>query len=467
MNPYRKLFSNSAIFAIGDLGSRVISFLLLPLYTYYLTTEQYGVTDLILTTVNLLLPVVFLSIQNAVLRFIMDKSEKTDEIVSNTSIIAIGGIVLLILSYPLINYINIFGNNLKYLYFILVLLFLERYVAQYARAVGMLKIYAINGILLSFNLGMSNVLFLAVFNLGLQGYFYAYIISHFISFLFLSFNTRIFSQFSFSNYNVTTVKRLLKFSVPMIPNSIMWWLVNASSRFIIRFHLGLSANGLFAIASKTPAILSMINQIFTQAWQISAIEESENTNKESFYSNVFSHLASFSFVTASILTMAIKYIFDLLFSIEFFTAWKITPFLILGTVFSNLSSFLGTSYIVEKQTAGVFKTSIYGGLISLILNLLLIPNFGITGAGISSFISFLIMFLIRYVDTKKYNFINVDWKRLIISTTIIILQVTVMYFSNTWVIEILLNLILFVILSVVNKKIWSMFKKILQYLFKV
>ena len=108
MNPYRKLFSNSAIFAIGDLGSRVISFLLLPLYTYYLTTEQYGVTDLILTTVNLLLPVVFLSIQNAVLRFIMDKSEKTDEIVSNTSIIAIGGIVLLILSYPLINYINIF-----------------------------------------------------------------------------------------------------------------------------------------------------------------------------------------------------------------------------------------------------------------------------------------------------------------------------------------------------------------------
>lgn len=463
MNPYRKLFSNSAIFAIGDLGSRVISFLLLPLYTYYLTTEQYGVTDLILTTVNLLLPVVFLSIQNAVLRFIMDKSEKTDEIVSNTSIIAIGGIVLLILSYPLINYINIFGNNLKYLYFILVLLFLERYVAQYARAVGMLKIYAINGILLSFNLGMSNVLFLAVFNLGLQGYFYAYIISHFISFLFLSCSTRIFSQFSFSNYNVTTVKRLLKFSVPMIPNSIMWWLVNASSRFIIRFHLGLSANGLFAIASKTPAILSMINQIFTQAWQISAIEESENTNKESFYSNVFSHLASFSFVTASILTMAIKYIFDLLFSIEFFTAWKITPFLILGTVFSNLSSFLGTSYIVEKQTAGVFKTSIYGGLISLILNLLLIPNFGITGAGISSFISFLIMFLIRYVDTKKYNFINVDWKRLIISTTIIILQITVMYFNNTWVIEILLNLILFVILSVVNKKIWLMFKKILQY----
>lgn len=408
MNPYRKLFSNSAIFAIGDLGSRVISFLLLPLYTYYLTTEQYGVTDLILTTVNLLLPVVFLSIQNAVLRFIMDKNEKTDEIVSNTSIIAIGGIVLLILSYPLINYINIFGNNLKYLYFILVLLFLERYVAQYARAVGMLKIYAINGILLSFNLGMSNVLFLAVFNLGLQGYFYAYIISHFISFLFLSCSTRIFSQFSFSNYNVTTVKRLLKFSVPMIPNSIMWWLINASSRFIIRFYLGLSANGLFAIASRTPAILSMINQIFTQAWQISAIEESANTNKESFYSNVFSHLASFSFVTASILTMAIKYIFDLLFSIEFFTAWKITPFLILGTVFSNLSSFLGTSYIVEKQTAGVFKTSIYGGLSSLILNLLLIPNFGITGAGISSFISFLIMFLIRYVDTKKYNFINVD-----------------------------------------------------------
>lgn len=466
MNPYKKLFSNSAIFAVGDLGSRVISFLLLPLYTYYLTTEQYGVTDIVLTTVNLLLPVVFLSIQNAVLRFIMDKNEKTEEIVTNTLIVAGIGILLLLLLYPVFTSFDVFGNNLKFLYAILILIFMERYVAQYARAVGMLKIYAVNGILLSFNLGLSNILFLAVFKLGLEGYLYAYILSHFISFIFLSISTKIFNHFSFSYYNLKTLKKILSFSIPMIPNSIMWWLVSASSRYIIQFFLGLSANGLFAIASRTPAILSMINQIFIQAWQISAIEESNNEKKDSFYTNVFNYLSSFSFLSASILTISIKFIFSFLFSNEFYTAWKITPFLILGTVFSNLSSFLGTSYIVEKRTTGVFKTSVYGGLSSLILNIIFIPIFGLEGAGISSFLSFLIMFVMRYIDTQQYNFIKIEWSRLINSTMIIILQIAVMYLSSELIIELVLNLILFIFLVVINRKIITPFRIIMDNLVK-
>lgn len=455
MNSYKKLMANSFIFAIGNMGSKLISIILVPFYTYYLSTTQYGTVDLIMTTATMLLPIVSASIFEAVLRFIMDKEKSQKFVMTNTILIAIIGLLIAFSIYPILSFFNVFGNYLIFLYLILLLQIFERILAQYTRAIGKIKIFAINGILLTLATGLFNILFLAYFDFGMEGYFWGIIIANFISIIFMFIITKAYNDISFSLIDKTMIKELLVFSVPMIPNSLMWWLINASSRYFILIFVGVGANGLFAVASKVPSLINIINQIFTQAWQISAIEEYKNKNKSAFYTNVFTYLSSVLFIGSSVVIVLVKILFLSFFSATYYDAWIVVPFLLLGTIFSSFSAFLGTNYIVAKQTKGVFKTSVYGGLISLMLNVVFIPIFGIVGAGISSMISFFIIFIIRYYDTKKYINMEIKWTLFIKNLFIIFIQIGILLLSLPSSSELVIEVILLIILLLINRKIFK------------
>ena len=83
MDKYRRLVSNTVVFAIGTFSSKVLVFLLMPLYTWALSPDQYAVTDLIVQTGNLLLPLVTLGIVNAVIRFGLDKSVRKSDVLTS------------------------------------------------------------------------------------------------------------------------------------------------------------------------------------------------------------------------------------------------------------------------------------------------------------------------------------------------------------------------------------------------
>lgn len=455
MNSYKKLINNSFIFAIGNLGSKLITFILVPLYTFYLSTEQYGTVDLVMTTITMLLPIVSASIYDGVLRFIMDKDKPRDVIVTNSMFIGILGMIIAFLFYPVLSFLNIFKGNLIFMYLILIVQFLQLFIAQFSRAIGKIKIYAVNGLLLTSSIAIFNILFLVYFNFGIKGYFWSHILANIISIIFLVIFTKIYKSLNFSKISSKTLKELLNYSVPLIPNSLMWFLVNASSRYFILFFIGISSNGIFGVASKIPALISLINQIFSQAWQISAIEEYENENKANFYSNVFTYLSSVLFIGSSALIVALKLLFNLAFSSDYYIAWKVVPFLLIGTIFSSLSGFLGTNYIAAKETKGVFKTSVYGGIISIILNFIFIPTFGIIGAGISSMVSFFLIFMIRFYDTKKYINMTIDWFLFIKTLIIIFIQIAVLMVPISIMSEFIIEVILFLILLVINKELFK------------
>lgn len=466
MNSYKKLINNSIIFAVGTLGSKLISFLLVPLYTYYLSTSEYGTVDLTITTVNMLLPIISVSAYEAVLRFTMDKNEEPGVILTNSITIALGGFLISILFYPLLKYFNVLDGNLIYLYMILFAQMVERILAQYTRALGEIKIFAFNGILQTFTTGVLNIIFLVYFGWGITGYYWAIILAYTLSALFLFITTKSFKDLRASNSNKGTIKNLIYYATPMIPNSLMWWLINASSRYFIRWFIGISANGLFAVASRIPSLLNILYQVFNQAWQLSAIEEYESENKSDFYTNVFANLSAVLFIGASGITIIIKIVFDLIFAPEYFSAWKVVPFLLLGSVFSSFSSYLGTNYVAAKQTKGVFKTSIYGGIISLVLNAIFIPTIGIMGAGISSMISFFAMFLIRYFDTRQYIHLDINWIKFGLSILIIFAQVGFMVIGLSQSAELITGVVLFVVLLIINRQLLVSIFKLIKMMFK-
>lgn len=463
MNSYKKLIDNSFIFAVGNMGSKLISFILVPFYTYYLSTTQYGKVDLIMTTVMMLLPMVSASVFEAVLRFIMDKENKQNFVISNAIFISIIGFLITLVTYPIFSFFNVLGNYLIYLYLILFLQIFEKILQQYTRAIGKIKIFAINGILSTLVTGSFNILFLAYFEFGIEGYFWGIIIANFTSIIFMAIMTKAYKDISLSLIDKKVIKELLIFSIPMIPNSLMWWLVNASSRYFILIFVGVGANGLFAVASKIPALISIINQIFTQAWQISAIEEYESENSSTFYTNVFTYLSSILFIGSSIVIVVIKLVFEVFFSADYYDAWIVVPFLLLGTIFSSFSAFLGTNYIAAKQTKGVFKTSLYGGLTSFSLNCVFIPTLGIVGAGISSMISFFVIFIIRYYDTKKYISMEIKWPLFIKNFIIIIIQICILLLSLPINLELIIEVVLFIILLLANRKIFKPIFKIFKF----
>ncbi|WP_270577715.1 lipopolysaccharide biosynthesis protein [Caldibacillus thermoamylovorans] len=444
MNSYKKLISNTFIFALGNLGTKLITFFLVPLYTYYLTTSEYGLTDLITSTVSLLLPIFTLSIFDAVLRFVMDKNYDNKVILNNALIIAVIGFIIILTILSFFKQLLPFGDYLSFFFGLLFIQAVQAGLGQYVRAQGKIRLFAINGIFNALMILLCNILFLVWFNLGIIGYLLSYIVGYTISSIFLMFGGEVWKDISPKKVNFNITKEMLCYSIPLIPNSFMWWIIDFSNRYVITNFLGLSANGIFAVSSKIPSLLNVVYSIFFQAWQMSAIEEYESKDKSNFYSNVFNIFSFIMFLATSVILFLLKIIISILVEESYFEAWKYVPFLLLGIVFSSFSGFLGTNYIAAKRTGGVFKSSVIGAIVNIVVLFLLVPIIGINGASIATMMSFFTMWVIRIIDTKEYVDIKMDWKKLFLNIVVIIIQIGVLYtsFKLNYVIQTILVLVL-------------------------
>lgn len=459
MSKYKKLINNSFIFALGNLGTKLIVFFLIPLYTYYLTTSEFGLVDLLTTTISLLIPLITLSVFDSVLRFVMDKNYDKSSVLINAIVVAIIGNALLLSIYPILLLILPFHGMLLYFYLLLLLQSVNSIFMQYIRAKGFIKLFAVSGIVNAFTLLFANIVFLVIYNMGIEGYLFSLIIASIVSSLFIFIMGELWSDLQLCKINIKLAKEMLKYSIPLIPNALMWWIMGFSDRYIITYYLGLSATGLYAVATKIPSILIIINSIFFQAWQMSAIEEVNSKEKSKFFSDVFNIFSCVMLLSTSFILLHLKLFMDILFADSFSKSWEYVPFLLLGVVFSSFSGFLGTNYIAVKKTVGVFKTSIIGAVINVFLNIILIPVVGAIGAAIATMFSFAIIWLLRVKDTKKFVSIKLNIKKLLLTIIVIKVQILVLYLGFSY--EYLIQVCLFFIILLINlNEIKLLIKKI-------
>lgn len=406
MENYKKLFNDSLIFAIGNFGSKLITFLMLPLYTYALSTTEYGIVDLILTTISLLLPIVGLSIYESVLRFGMDKNYDNKTILSNGLMVTFISSIVILMTVPLI---AIYYRQMLALPLLLIIQLFQNLFSQYAKAINKLKVFALNGILLSFLTALFNIIFLIPLNMGLSGYFISLLIANSLSTLYLVIRLNIIREFNIKSINWNIIRQQLRFSIPLIPNSIAWWLTTAVGRYFILLFLGASANGIYAVSTKIPTLLTVFTSIFSQSWQLSAIEGYEKKESRVVLSNVYNYYIFLLFIGSSILIFLIRPIMSIIVSQDFFEAWKYVPLLLVSVLFSSISGFLGSQYIAMRDTYGVFKTTLIGAIVNVFLNIFFLQFIGLQGVGLASAISFFVVWLIRHqrINSEyKLEFIN-------------------------------------------------------------
>ena len=302
---YKKLAKNVMLFAIGSFGSKAISFLLIPLYTSVLNTNDYGIVDLINTTVSLLLPILLLSITDATLRFSMDDNYKKEDVLSSTIKVIVRGSLLLLLGILFVSLTHLINLQIEYwifLFLTFLLSALNNCFNLYLKSKNQAKVIAVSGIVCTLVTCISNIICLLVFKLGINGYMLSIVLGLFIQVIIQIFSNGNIKEIHIKNYKDVS-KEMTKYSKPLIANSLAWWVNGASDRYIISWLLGASSNGIYSVSYKVPTILTTLQSIFYNAWSISAIAEYDKNDEDGFIGNNYTIYSCISIIGCSIILL--------------------------------------------------------------------------------------------------------------------------------------------------------------------
>lgn len=459
------LLKNTIIFAIGNFGTKFIAFFLVPLYTNVLSTSDYGTVDLIYTIGMMLVPILTLNIAEAVLRFPLDKDADYNKIMSTGLIVFLFSVVLGGVLIPIVSSFGRLGDYTIYIFLYTVTAASSQIFLFYLKGKELLIRYSLGNVIQTFSVAVFNILFLLVMQKGIEGYLVAYILANVVTTIYAFVAGNLWSVFKNFKLDVSLTKKMIRYSSVLIPNSFMWWIMNSVDRIMVTAIVGVAENGVYAVAYKLPTLLSAVMSIFNQAWSFSAIKENESSDKEEYSNQVFEQLVSVVILVAIGMLMVTKVFLKYYVGKDYYEAWRHIPYLMIGFVFMTLGTFLSSSYTVHKDSWGFLASGTAGAIINVILNFVLIPGLGATGAAIATCISYIAVFVYRVFDTRKYLKLKVFKKKHVLGYSLLILAAMTLFVDNIYgqimlIIEFVLSLILF------KKLIITMWKGICKYISK-
>lgn len=425
MNKYKTLLSNTLLISIGTFGSKILVFFMVRFYTGYLTPSDYGTADLITQTANLLFPIISLGITDGVFRFALDNERGRRSVFTVGFITITAGSLFFLAVIPLLNIVKEFKG---YIWLIVIYTLAYCYhslCAQFIRAKGNTALFAVQGIINTSLVIILNILFLAVFKIGVTGYVLSVVLADFLCTIFLFVKEKLWTQFTLHPRKIA-FKRMLRYSIPLIPATIFWWITSVSDRYMVNAMIGSTENGIYAVSYKIPTILTLVSTIFMQAWQFSAVTESHGDRKEHirFFTNVWRSFQAVMFLAGGVIIALAKPAIRILSTEQYYSAWQYVPLLSASMIFTAFVSFTGTVYVVTKQSGISFITAMAGAVINIALNLLLIPSpLGVQGAAIATFLSYFAVFLIRAVNSRKYIPFKLYGRHIAVNTALITLQI--------------------------------------------
>lgn len=433
MNKYIYLLKNIGLLTLSNFATRLLSFFLVPLYTSVLTTGQYGTYDLFNTTISLLIPIFTLNALEFVLRFSLDNDCSRKAIVtvackwliiSNIASIAI----LLINNFFSLNYLLT-----KYgLYFVLMFFTqtLSGLVTAYVRGTDHVAALSVSSVIASIFTIICNILFLIPFHWGLAGYFLANIIGPLIQCLYLIIVMRIWRNIDFKiKYNAQE-REMLHYSIPMIANSISWWVNSASDRYVVIWFCGIAANGIYSVSNKIPSILNVFQTIFGQAWALSAVKDFDPNDKSGFFINTYNAYNCLMVIVCSIIIATDRLLSKYLYIGKFYSAWKYVPFLTIAIVFGALVGYIGGFFTAVKDSKIFAISTVVGAVTNIILNLILVPFIGALGSALATTVSCIEVWIVRLIQSKKYIKLRINLIRDCSSYILLFVQTIVLLFMS-------------------------------------
>lgn len=399
------MMKDMGIYAIGNLGSKIITFLMVPLYTYYVeNTADFGYYDICLTAVFLLMPFVTLQLRDGAFRFLLDSpnEENRKEVVTMTYK-TLGATILLstIITLGIASFFQV-----RYLWYVLALLVamsIQEVVSQVFRGLGNNKAFITVGILSAFFIGLFSLVFVVWLGMGIEGVFIANILARFAAVGAVELKLRTLQRFFFVKISVgKTAREILKYTLPLLPGSICWWLTGSSDRWFIQEYLGLEVNGVYAVAIRFLGILQTLALIFYQAWQETAILQYHSADRDKFFSQV---LNCYIFIICLLVvgfTFALKMCYSWLVSPNYQGSLSYIFPLAISTAIFSISAYFDMGYQCAKDTKRTLPAIMLSAGVNVVLNFLLIGKFGVYGVIATLIISYSVLVIYRWIDSKRY-----------------------------------------------------------------
>lgn len=460
------LVHNTIILLVGKISTQFINLVLLPLYTTILKPEEYGIADLFNTYVVLAIPIVSLNLDMGLFRFMLDKRDKLEEqkqILS--SCVAVCFVTcntyfaIYLLLQPWIH-----SEYKVFLLLHVVLNVFSSLFLQFARGLGHNGAYAFGSFFSALITTIMNIVFILIMHLGARGLFLSVVCGQIAVILYLFLSQEIWKYFSFKSIDISSIKPILDYSIPLIPTNAAWWVVNTSDRTVITLFINIAANGIYSIANRFSILVSYFYNVFNMAWTETVVLHINDDDRDSFLSDMVNSLYSLFFSACILIVALMPFAFPLLINSQYNDAYNLIPILMAGVFCLVICGICSAVFLAKKKTKENAKTAVFAALINLITDLILIKLIGLYAAAISTFIAYFAMAVYRYLEIQKYVKVHICKKRIIVSVALTVI-VFGAYYSNYIFVQGIVAIISTIYVIVVNKDFGTALVKMIVEMF--
>ena len=450
MDKKKQFAKTTLIIFFGKVCTQLISFFLLPLYTAYLSKSEYGIVDLIQTYVLLFVPIITLELEMSIFRYLIDvrgKEKDTKKLISNNFYVLGISLTLFTIIFFIVNlFVDI---PFPWIIWIdIIVCVLSGNFLQIARGFGQTLDYSISCILTGITTVISNIILICYVGMQAEGMIISMALANFVCSLYLFIRLKLYSKINLKLVDHKLLKEMYKYSIPLVPNGISWWIVNVSDRSIITLVLGTSFNGLYAISNKFPTIISSLTGIFNLSWSESAALNINSPERDEFFSDIANTVMKLFVSLGAGMLACMPFVFPIMIHEKYQEAYNYIPPLVLATVFNVAICLYSQIYLAKKMSKKVASTTIMGAIINIVINVLLIKKIGLFAAALSTTISYFAMFVYRHYDLKKY--VNIKYDKLLLVRSVLIFAFIIwIYYSSNIYLQ-LFGLVIVVLYSIAS-----------------
>ena len=405
------LLGNTLVFALGGLAIKAVSLVLMPLYTTALTAGEYGTAELLNSAIEIVLPLLSAGVVEALYRFSIDDDVPKDELFADSLVVLGGGVVCAGAACALGHVLwNMEHAGSFFVLFCSVCVF--KATTQLARGLGHVRRFVPYGLINALAMVVSTYLLLVRAHTGIEGYLWSYTIGYLVGGLvaFLgSAEYRLLAPFRFDR---DLLRRMLVYSLPLVPNLLSWWLVSVSGRYVVLWGSGVVAAGLFTAASKMPALVNIVASVFQQAWQYSTAREIDSPDRGAFFGSVLRGYSLATLSTAGLVIALNRPISRVMLQAEFAEGWRYVPLLMLVASFGVISIFFESFYQALKNSGVLMASTALGAGVNVVLGVALVPFMGPWGAGLAGAVAYMLVLVVRARDLRRRINLPIDRLRL-------------------------------------------------------
>lgn len=412
MEELKRLIKTTGVYFLGTVGTKLVSFLLLPLYTAYLLPDQYGQYDVNITYATLFASVCFLDIWTGIMKYMFESKDgmkQLNVVYSGIAIFFTSAIIYIAL-------MMFFGyfSDIKYPFGVMTYGFfmcLQNLYGYLSRAYGKTLLFTITGIISTACNALFNIVLLVFLGWDYKALYVSYGVGIFIQCIILEMELKLILQFKRKYLDEDTLKSLLRFSLPLCINSLCYWLLTGYNRVVIERSIDTAANGYYAVAAKFGGILVLVSSCFSMAWQELAYSKyGKDRDTGGFYSYATDMYIKVLFWGFFVILPTVYLIFPYLVNSDYDPAKQMIPINMLATLAGILFIFLGNIISTYKKNNILFLSTLAACIVNMTILHLLIGKFGGEAANIALLAGYLVSDGMRiYMIANEIEY-RINWR---------------------------------------------------------